>query len=652
MTLGQVTISKLQIIALAITLGVVVAVYLFSLAQKGRAKSQLTYLTIALAAGGLVYWVGTLSPALDRAVNVLKACLALTAASCVFYEVARAQQKRPVAERWKRFVGITLGIASIVLYFNGFKVGYAKFWHRHDQYHYYFGAKYFRELGYDRLYKCTVVALDETGKVTDTYNGKPFTLDMSAEVRSKDKKIRNLGGDNLLMPAAVALEHPEECKSHFSPARWEQFRKDIRTFRWATIDGKDYWDGMQKDHGYNPPPVWTLTGYLITSVHDASEGFMQALGLIDEVYLLGMFVGLYWAFGWRVFSVAAILWGCQATAPNYWTLGAFLRQDWLFWFVMASCFARKRYFGSAGASMVYAALLRVFPGLAVLGWLVVAGAYLYRHKRMRPEHLRALAGGTAAAVVLVGASLLVVGKDSYQQFYKHTIEVHDQTPLTNHVGLRVMFGHRLECIVPGLSSCEGHCKASTTKEDCDTCCAGESSWGSKFDDQTKKCICPVSGRMRDTQDNSALDPFEKWKAMRLDAWRRHKPLGYALIALTAIAFIAVVRRVRSLWVAQALGQVWIILLSQLTSYYYSFVIIAAPLTRVRRDLEVWMFGFAAVTQFVWLGFGFNDDRYDVLTWVTLGFCYVLLYFFAPKSWAWWKKAAAEVDAAPVEGPRE
>ncbi len=607
MQLGQVTVSQAQIYGVLATFLCIGALYLFSKSQSGRARAYLTYVTVAVTAGGLCYWIGSFAPELDRAINVLKACLALTAASCVFYEIHRAQQRRPVAERWKRFVGLALGVTSIVLYFNGFKIGYQKFWHRHDQYHYYFGAKYFRELGYDGLYKCTVVAEDELGQVTDTFETtapdgttrrQMITVDMSAEVRAKDKKIRNLGGDNLLMPASVALEHPEVCKSRFSPERWAQFKKDVRFFRWSTLDGKDYWDGMQKDHGYNPPPVWTLTGYLIASTHDATEGFMQLLGVIDEVYILAMFVGIYWAFGWRVFSVAAILWGCQSSAPNYWTLGAFLRQDWLFWFVMAGCFARKRYFRLAGASMVYAALLRVFPGLAVIGWLVVAGQYLLKHKRLRPEHARTLVGGTLAAAVLVSASLVVVGKDSYQQFYKHTIEVHDQTPLTNHMGLRVIIGHRLECLVPHMPHCQG----------------------------------AESGRMAFTQDPKALDPFETWKKMRLERWAKYKPIGYAIVALSFALFVAVVRRIKSLWIAQALGQIWIILLSQLTSYYYAFIIITAPLTRVRRDLEVWLFGFAALTQFMWLGLGYNDDRYTALTWVTLAFCYFLILSFAPKSW--------------------
>jgi hypothetical protein len=606
MQLGNIAIERAQGTGILVSAAAVAALYFAARSAEGRARALLTILTVAAVATGTIYWVGMLSPNVEVAINVLKALIALTATACVFYEIDRARRRRPVAERWKRFVGITLGVASILVYFNGFRGIYVNLWHRHEQYHYYFGAKYFHEMGYDGLYKCTVVAEDELGKVSRTVDDRKYTIDMSAEARAKDRKIRDLSGDNLLIPATYAVEHPEECKARFSDARWAQFKRDVEFFRFSCATEKDYWQGMQKDHGYNPPPVWTATGYLVASLHDASLGFMQFLAAIDEVYLIAMFVGLFWAFGWRVFAVAAILWGCQASAANSWTIGAFLRLDWLFWFVMAGCFARKRFFKLAGAAMVYAALLRIFPGLAVIGWLVVAGAYLVKHRRMRPEHVQALIGGTLAAIVLVGGSVALVGRDSYKQFYSR-IELHDKIPLTNHMGLRVLVGHRLECLVPGFPGCEGK----------------------------------ASGRMKYVKDDSARDPFEKWGAMRNERYAKYKPLAYAFLLASFALFVAVVRRIKSLWLAQALGQIWIILLSQLTSYYYAFVIIAAPATRVRRDLEVWLFGFAALTQFIWLSFGYYDDRHAVLTLLTLVLANFLILSFAPKRW-FQRRPAAEV----------
>src|SRR5262252_5776139 len=115
--------------------------------------------------------------------------------------------------------------------------------------------------------------------------------------------------------------------------------------------------------------------------------------MLDDVLIANMFGALWWAFGWRVFAVAALYWGCNAAGDDYFVSGAFLRQDWLFFFVMAACLARKRWYALAGASIVTAALLRIFPGIAVIGWLVVAGAHAWRHRRMAKHHQRLLLGG-------------------------------------------------------------------------------------------------------------------------------------------------------------------------------------------------------------------------------------------------------------------
>ncbi|HTN83853.1 MAG TPA: hypothetical protein VL242_09215, partial [Sorangium sp.] len=170
----------------------------------------------SVAAGVALFFYG-LDRYIDehaRAVDLAKVLIAMGAALCVFYETQREGMRRPVAERWKRFVGVALGIAAIIAYFNGFRFGYPKYYHRWDQFHYDMGAKYFPEMGYDGLYKCALIAQDELGVVTYTNEdtGRPVKLDMSKEVRHPDKKIRNLGGDNLLMPASEVLASPEVCK--------------------------------------------------------------------------------------------------------------------------------------------------------------------------------------------------------------------------------------------------------------------------------------------------------------------------------------------------------------------------------------------------------------------------------------------------------
>jgi hypothetical protein len=637
-----------------------------------RARSALRWVAVAVPiVGALVVMQGFLKgrpffgwkfpPDYARLVDWAKFFLAVLAAIAVFYESHRQSARRPIAERWKRFVGVALALAAISAYFNGFPLankafGYPAYYHRWDQFHYYMGAKYFRELGYDGLYKCGVVAEDELGTVTSGDPAKPAKVDLSKEVRHADKKIRNLGGDNLLMPVTAILEHPEQCRDRFAPARWDAFKEDIRFFRVAS--DKTYWEDMQKDHGYNPPPVWTVGGWLFASLYPAGHAFvlpvigkviwLQLLAMLDVAYLAAMFAALWWGFGWRVFAVGAIFWGTQSSAPFYWTGGAFLRQDWLFFLVLSAALLRRSKPRLAGAALVYAGLLRIFPGLVVIGWLTIAGAHVWRHRaspaarhrplvaalagvvalgaaathfttgkpthtavaaallaaaslafwrvvapRMHLVHQKVLVGGIAAACVLVPTSWAVAGTDSYQQFYEHTIRVHDHTPLTNHMGLRVLVAQKVGCV------------------------ADVPSW----------CVGAQSGRMKYVKDGKLVDPFEVWKRMREERYAQYRLVAYAIVAATFALFVLALRRTRSLWIAQCLGQIWVILLSQLTCYYYSFMILAAPLTKARRSIEAPLFGLAALTQLIWLNTFWNDDKYTALTFVSLLFCYALLSMF-------------------------
>jgi hypothetical protein len=320
------------------------------------------------------------------------------------------------------------------------------------------------------------------------------------------------------------------------------------------------------------------------------------LATLDVLYIIGMFVALWWGFGWRVFAVGAIFWGTQSSAPFYWTGGAFLRQDWLFFTVLSVACIRRRCFKIAGASLVYAGLLRVFPGLVVVGTLVPFVAHLWRHRRFHPDHLKMLWGGVLAAAVLVPASLWVSGKTAYQDFYRHTLQVHDQTPLTNHMGLRVIIAHKFVDF--------------------------QAKWP-----PVKIATGMESGRMKHTRDNSLDDPFEIWKRMRNERYEKYKAVAYALTGGTLAVFVVIVARIKSLWVAQCLGQIFIILMSQLTCYYYSFMILSAPLAKLRRPIELGLFGLAAVTEIIWLNSFWNDDRYTALTIVSLLFCYIMLGMF-------------------------
>lgn len=593
----------------------------------GRRQLWFRYVAGISTVGLVCYGATKVTDNHEIAVDVIKGAIAVAAAGCVFYERYRVIQKRPIAERWKKFVGVTLAVAAIGAYFNGFYSPYPKFFHRWDQFHYYMGAKYFKELGYDGLYKCALIAQDEMGVISHTEeDGRTYRIDLSKEARHPDRKIRNLGGDNLLKPAINFLEHPEECTTAFQPARWEQFKADVKFFR--IVSGKGYWEDMLKDHGYNPPPVWTIMGRFLSELHPATVGYCQFLASLDIFYTIGMFAALWWAFGWRVFAVAAIFYGCEHTATSYWTFGAFLRQDWLFFLVLSVCLLRKQYPKLAGAALVYAGLLRIFPGLVVVGLLVAVGWTVYRKHKMSREQIQMLIGGTASAAVLIAISMAVSGPKSYLDFYKHTLQVHDQTPLTNHTGLRVLIAHDM----PRQAIAQvGDTVAAATES------LHQRGWISE--DRAKSiaktfhnedAASKASGRMKFTRNNTLKDPFEVWKQMRNDRYKKYRWVGYSLIALTLALSIYVHRRLKSLWVAQCLGQIWMILLAQLTCYYYSFMILLAPLTKVRRDLEAPIFGLALLTQFIFRSTFYNDDKYTALTLVSLVFLYGVFFALIPK----------------------
>ncbi len=193
-----------------------VAIALYHRSLVGRAQVVFRYVAAVLTVVGYFFVIHQFVEPKQRAIDITKALIAVVAAGAVFYEQHRAGQRRPVAERWKKFIGITLGLAAVSAYFEGFNFGYSRFYHRHDQYHYYMGAKYFPEMGYDGLYRCTAIAEDELGVVRfnseDDIGAGNHKLDLTAEVHHADWKIRNLGGDNLLMPVADVLAHPEDLQ--------------------------------------------------------------------------------------------------------------------------------------------------------------------------------------------------------------------------------------------------------------------------------------------------------------------------------------------------------------------------------------------------------------------------------------------------------
>jgi hypothetical protein len=182
----------------------------------------------------------------------------------------------------------------------------------------------------------------------------------------------------------------------------------------------------------------------------------------------------------------------------------------------------------------------------------------------------------------------VAGPRSYREFYTHTLRIHDRTPLTNHMGLPVLISYVL---------------------------------GSS----------PASGRMAWTVDPKLADPLEVWKRARAERYDRYRWLDIAVVTISGVFFVWIVRAVKRPWVAGSLGQLFIVLGAQLTSYYYSFLVLSALLTKARRRLEAPLLIFVILSQLVFWLFTWSDDRYAALTVLSLLLCYGLILDFSRRA---------------------
>jgi hypothetical protein len=487
-------------------------------AQRLRTRAWRGF-AVAAAIGALVIWyihVGRpwlveleLSKHIaEVALSTIKGVVAFLALVLFVGDGLLARLKRPATLLSRKLIPISLaglGAVSVGLFLASDDVGPLYYAHHWELFHYYLGSKYHHELGYKRIYVCAAVAQAELGP------------EQEAKVRART--LRDLRDDTMTQ-ASSALEDPGACKSHFTPERWKQYRRDIAFF--VNNSAQAYWEQWQNDHGYNPPPVWTTVANLFSSNFPANRWTMRFLASIDLALYTAIFYLIWWAFGSRALIAGLVFLGAQYPGNGYFTGGAFLRQDWLFWLVASVCFARKRRYALAGGALTFSAMLRLFPIVFFGGWVVVIAARWIRTRRLAPEHLRLIAGCAVTAIVLAGWSTLLTGPHGWVDFYHH-IRLHASTPLSNNMGLP-----QLAMFARGTAAAYGQ---------------GSDPW-SLF-----------------------LRHFE---------WFR-----WGMTGLVALLFVWVAQR-QPLWRAGALGVLPVMLAAPITCYYYVFFLVTTALVRHSR----------------------------------------------------------------------
>ena len=464
--------------------------------------------------------------------------------------------------------------------------------HLWDTFHYYVGAKYFAENRYTRIYHCSVI-----GELDD---GRTGEMD--------DRKLRDLR-DNSLGDIDRIFEEDALCRDRFADDRWAALREDVRLFR--AHMGTGWFKKMFMDHGYNATPVWTTVGHALSSIgwrasipppadehHPANlkgkskaekkrirAAFKEAktafytriswLIAIDFALYLGIFALIFWAFGLRVFALALVVFGAGYPWDYHFTGGSFGRVPWMFMATAGVCLLKRGYQVLGGFGLTTSALLRVFPAALYGGLALKIGYHLVRRRTISVPHRRLIAGSAVCLLLLVGVSSAANGGVGvWGEFFENSMK-HKETRLTNHMGL------------PTLISYDHHLRARHTKND-------------KLD-----------------------DPFEEWKEARRSTLQSRRWLWLGSLAVL-FGLVGYLGREREDWEVTALSTVFVIGIFELTCYYYTFMILLAPVCIRRLEHVALILAMAVATQWVHLGIGWYDVQYTVETAVILGFSLLLM----------------------------
>lgn len=485
----------------------------------------------------------------------LKFVVAVCATLLLFWEIGTKTQ-HDWQRRLRSWLLGALGIIGLGCWWELGHFHYPGYLQIHEHYHYYLGAKYFPELEYTRLYQCTALADTEAGfhPATD----REWIRDLST---------------NQLRPAKAFVNEPATCTSHFTPARWEMFKRDVAWFR--SHRTPEQWNIALVDHGYNGTPLWAAEARLLIPERPVTDAEILALGLIDPLLILTMWGFVWWAFGWRTMCVGMIWFGTNNLATFFWTGGALLRADWLALSVIGVCLVKGGRPTLAGAALTYAALLRIFPVFIIAGLALkaIVDMCLRRAFSLDPAHRAFAVGSVAAALVLITFSIAGVGRGmtggvhAWQGFVANSRK-HLATAAVNNMGLK-----------PVLSFAPSSRAAAIGEFWMDT-------------------------------------PGDTWAEARHRVFAQRQPLFWLLL----VAFLALLVHAieeQEDWAALALATSLVPVAAELSCYYYSIFVLFALLGSKWEWNGAALCALSALSLLIPAIFPLSDDMYTALSVVTL-----------------------------------
>ncbi len=353
-----------------------------------------------------------------QTIETLKALLCLVAIPTVFLGTKYANKGRILYP-----ILIVLGLAAYFNFGTFHPIKYPHSIHYYDMYHYYFGGKYFPELGYYDLYAATVAADQDGPRFFEEIEDFEY--------------IRDLRADEYIT-LHEALADSQRIRSLFSTERWAEFKADLSAYQEQMPS--QHWAEALTDYGFNASPVWVLTGGLAANLLSA-ESLPQLiiLGWLDVLLMAGAFYLIYMAFGLRVLAFAVLLFGLNFTHRYEHMSGSLLRLDWLALLVSALALLKMRRSNMAGVLLGWATMLRVFPALFLVGIAVRALVRIYRGEPYFNKDTRTMVFAMGTAAVLFSGSLLMPSGLAAWSDFTGNISYHTKRLTVKRIALPYVF---------------------------------------------------------------------------------------------------------------------------------------------------------------------------------------------------------------------
>lgn len=256
--------------------------------------------------------------------------------------------------------------------------------HTWEQFHFYMGAKYLKEVNSFDLYKAALIADRET---VNRVRG----LQTIREIHTFEQ-----------IPVDQVFAETDRIKGNFSPERWEAFKKDWIVWTQMPVD----WNGVLNDHGNSNSPAWAIFATPIANLLPLTHASQLAIAWIDMALLAGMIFMLYRTFGAKAASLAVIIWSCTPLLFDY-LAGSFLRWDWIFASALSLCFLKKKRYALAGGFLGYAIATKLFPLFFGVAWFFQAAVQIARTRKISKEQVRfgGAVVGTFAVLALVSTAM-------------------------------------------------------------------------------------------------------------------------------------------------------------------------------------------------------------------------------------------------------